>query len=443
MIIGNAQDLPNLRWAGISGARTLLAVCPDDAVNTEIVAMARADDELMSGRRPSLFARSWEAVGRDVHHGRRELHCLAQIADPNLCELLRVPDREGAATSSVDFFNTEETSAHLLLEKYPIDRSGAAPHMLVAHLDPLGRRLVLQAARKWHHKREDRSIKLVVSVIDDNAESRIRTFTDEHRALAEVCEFRPCSTGSADIESMVERYRKAGSPPIAYAYVTAHDDEQGLVTALKLHYTLESTTTTVVALSRAGGTSSLLEASGSHSFENVFVFPTLKETCTLSLLQGGSFEPLAKAIHEVWNDQQPVEKKVPWDSEAGELHRESSREQARAIPMLLRKAGCVITPLGDWSALDFIFHPHEIDTLAAAEHDRWMKGKENEGWTLGARDNDAKKHPDLVPFSQLSESSKDYNYETVRSFPKFVALAGLQVKRLEPAAQASSDRGAC
>jgi hypothetical protein len=432
VIIGKAEDLPNLLSAGLAGAKTLLAVCPDDAVNTEIVAVARVDDVARTARSP-WFAWLRSSVGNDVGRRRGELQCLAEIADPNLCELLRVPDREGTATSSLDFFNTEETSAHLLLERYPIDDGGAAPHILVAHLDPLGRRLVLQAGRKWHQKRGESTVTLMVTVVDDDADARIRELAREHPALKKVCEFRSCSTAAADIAAMVGGDREADTRPITYAYVTAHDDERGLVTALKLHYTLEPTTTaTVVALSRSGGTSSVLESSGSRSLNNVHVFPTLKETCTLSLLQGGSFEPLAKAIHEVWNDEQSAEQKLAWDADGGEDNRESSRAQARGIPALLHKVGCVISPLGDWSELDFKFKDYEIETLAEAEHERWMKEKKDGGWERGHRDNAAKLHPELIPFSQLPDDSKEYNRETARNFPKFIALAGLQVVRRDP-----------
>ena len=55
-----------------------------------------------------------------------------------------------------------------------------------------------------------------------------------------------------------------------------------------------------------------------------------------------------------------------------------------------------------------------VEKLAAHNHDIWAKGRIAEGWTWGPnRDDAAKKHPDLVPYDELSEGEKQYDRNSV------------------------------
>ena len=102
VVVGDARLESTLRGAGVQRAAQLLAVCPDDAVNTEIVAVAR---RLSTERRSS------------------PLRCLARIGNPELCRLLRVQEANSSdgALSSLDFFNIDEISAQLCLDEFSIE----------------------------------------------------------------------------------------------------------------------------------------------------------------------------------------------------------------------------------------------------------------------------------------------------------------------------------
>ena len=105
VIVGDARLEATLREAGVQRAAQLLAVCPNDAVNTEIVAVAR---RLATGRRSG------------------PLRCLARIGNPELCRLLRVQEANSkdGARSSLDFFNIDEISARLCLDDFPLEAAG-------------------------------------------------------------------------------------------------------------------------------------------------------------------------------------------------------------------------------------------------------------------------------------------------------------------------------
>jgi hypothetical protein len=145
--------------------------------------------------------------------------------------------------------------------------------------------------------------------------------------------------------------------------VTAYRDEQGFPTALKLRHELDPAIPVVVALSHTHGVAGLLgDLKKAGVLLNIHVFATLEETCTTELVRGGSFEPMAQAIHERWRQEQlEAGKPAPSWEDLDESRKESSRDQARDIPVKLRMVGCAMAPLRDWDAKDFTFTPEEVE----------------------------------------------------------------------------------
>jgi len=70
------------------------------------------------------------------------------------------------------------------------------------------------------------------------------------------------------------------------------------------------------------------------------------------------------------------------------------------------------------------------ERLAENAHDIWARQRMSEGWTYGpARDDAAKKHPDLVPYSELPESEKEYDRKAAMETLKAIAALGYEMKR--------------
>ena len=117
-------------------------------------------------------------------HSGGQLSCLAQITDPNLCVLLRIQETKHTdSASALDFFNTDEISARLMLNEFPIDSEHGPPHILVAHLDDLGGWLIWHAARDWYDSRRDDSSPLQVTVLDDRGDQQVRALLAQHPDL--------------------------------------------------------------------------------------------------------------------------------------------------------------------------------------------------------------------------------------------------------------------
>ena len=411
VVVGDARQERTLRGAGVQHAAQLLVVCPNDAVNTEIVAIAR---RLPTGRRSG------------------QLRCLARIGNPALCALLRVQEANlsGDAASSLDFFNLEEVGARLCLDEYPIDAEHGRPHLLISRIDALGTWLVKHAAWGWYADRTN-DTPLWVTVADDRAEERVRGLLEQYPALEPVCQFIYSSTSVRDLQRLEAVQADAGAPPLTRAYVSAYRDEDAIEAALTLRYELDSAVPMVVVLSRATGVARLItDASASGELTNVNVFPALERTCTAELVLGGSFERIAVAIHRRWcAGQLAAGKPAPSWSELDESRKESSRAQARDIPVKLRGIGCTVAPLHDISAPAFEFTDEEFETLAIAEHKRWVTERLKAGWRLGPKDVGWKTSPFLIPFEELPDDIADADRDAVRQIPAALALVDLKVIR--------------
>lgn len=71
-----------------------------------------------------------------------------------------------------------------------------------------------------------------------------------------------------------------------------------------------------------------------------------------------------------------------------------------------------------------------IELLAENAHDNWAIKRIAEGWTYGPeRDNNLKKHPDLVPYRNLPESEKEYDRVLAAETIKVILASGFQIEK--------------
>ena len=68
------------------------------------------------------------------------------------------------------------------------------------------------------------------------------------------------------------------------------------------------------------------------------------------------------------------------------------------------------------------------EAIAENAHDVWAEARMNEGWTYGKeRDDTNKKHPDLVPYSALPDSEKEYDRIMAFNTIKLVGKLGFDI----------------
>jgi len=428
VVVGDAQRKRTLQAAGAQRASRVLVLSPDDAVNTQIVA-------------------TWRELRKKRLH---QPGCLVRISEPEFSLLLWIHElQRNDPELSVDFFNVDEICARLMLEEFPFVTNCGQPHILVAHLDPLGVWLVYHAARTWCDKRGDSKAPLVVTVLDDKPEERIEALFGQHPDLEreDVCKFHPFAASAKGVDGLRDHHRDNA---ISRAYITAYHDHQALHTALKLRHTLPEDVTVVLGLSRPQGVAGLFDdlmtTKETGALVNIKVFSTMEQTCTAELVQGGSFELMARAIHKHWLLK--AGRSEPEWKDLDRSRQRSSRAQARDIPTKLRMVGCAITPLRNWEAAAFTFDDDEVTRLAKEEHDRWNDERIADGWRLDESLENAdpvrKLTPYLVPWEKLPEKIAEYDSDFVRAIPTILASAGMQVVRLteltKPSRDASTSR---
>lgn len=70
------------------------------------------------------------------------------------------------------------------------------------------------------------------------------------------------------------------------------------------------------------------------------------------------------------------------------------------------------------------------EAIAEDAHDIWAARRKSEGWTYGAtRDDAARKHPDLLPYSDLPESEKSYDREATMHTLRLIKKLGFDIHR--------------
>lgn len=69
------------------------------------------------------------------------------------------------------------------------------------------------------------------------------------------------------------------------------------------------------------------------------------------------------------------------------------------------------------------------ERLAENTHEIWAAQRISQGWTYGLQRDDAtKKHPDLVPYSELPDREKEYDRKTAIEALKAIVALGYVIR---------------
>lgn len=167
------------------------------------------------------------------------------------------------------------------------------------------------------------------------------------------------------------------------------------------------------------------------------------DTMTIAAFIGGArarLEPeireiIAQSIHEnyrkgktrVSTTEDPAN--APWAKLPDNL-KESNLQQADDISSKLRRIGCTVVKAIGRKVVKMTFTKDEIETMAEMEHARWNVERLLDGWKWDEKRDVARKtSPYLVGWADLPEDVKEWDRETVRKIPEFLAKVGLKVRR--------------
>lgn len=150
---------------------------------------------------------------------------------------------------------------------------------------------------------------------------------------------------------------------------------------------------------------------------------------------------LARAVHSRYTSgirshglaDEVLRTPAEWD-ELPEDIRLSNLDNAWHIPTKLLAIGYRIRPAErGYRSLPLALNNENIEIMSRVEHLRWCWDKRLNGWVYGVKhDAEARRHPSLIPYDQLSETEKDKDRELVSLIPALLQDINYEVYPVNP-----------
>jgi hypothetical protein len=419
---GDANQIALLRDASLRRASYLIAVCGDDSINADIAIRAQG---LLDGRR--------------MHS--RAIECFIHIDDDVLCEMLEESSMDGIRhpkDAQINFLNLHRIGPQALVEAFPkaFHRSEtASPHVIVVGGDRFAIALIVEAARRWWFAGPpDQSIRPLVSLYAPHATEQCAALGQRFPRMAEACDLAPYDIDVSDEGSSLPPIpRLTSRSGLVTAFVCILDEAASLRATLRLRRVLPRSVEIVACTTGESGATTVLDLSDAQRV-NMRSFPLLDRVCQPEVILNTLNEQMARTLHENYLDNRRLEGKYDPDREAShrswdnldETYREANRSLAKDYFKNLERVGYKLVSTTEWVPSKHALSGEEMESLAEAEHQRWCDERTAQGWTYGpVRDNEKRLHPNLVPWSELTDADKEKDRQMMREISKVLARRGL------------------
>jgi hypothetical protein len=149
-----------------------------------------------------------------------------------------------------------------------------------------------------------------------------------------------------------------------------------------------------------------------------------------------ALEKIAVSIHNSWLEKD-VKHSVYYEtyedlSYDGRMDNISAASRMKTIIGKTKKFDLIPEPEAKSKLLkdaknDFINYLEDkknLDTLAEAEHEGWIKTREKANWKLGKRSNYHKLHPSMIPFNELDKGEQGKDRDSIKNYPSVLDGSG-------------------
>ena len=416
---GDATENEALLRAGIMHASRLVALTGDDHDNLAIAVAAAQAVEGTCGL--SIFLHS---------------------ADSSLCDLYQ---RNRALTASlgdvpVRVFNHYRNVARRTLQDFPLNpKEGEQAHLVLPGLSRVSLALIVEYALVGHFPGGRRTH---IHLVSREASKEVEKLRVKYPSMDQCVELHAIDLHEGErFSTRVAALVKAQSPHASFSICPGiEDDNEAFGHALELNEMLGAHSTAQFLLDTPPGAAIRRLVEGNAELRRKIAFlPTGEPASGYEAIIGESLDRTARTIHENWlaetrkqiaaaraagneNLARKHESKAtyrPWD-ELNEEQKGASRSQADHSAFKVRAVGLDPGTVRrvDWQRLS----PEQVESLSCLEHERWAAYLWMTGWTFAPERNDLnKQHPNLVPYDQLDEPTKDYDREAVRHLGEYLS----------------------
>lgn len=461
---GDATQIGMLRLAGLLRADTVVITCGSDTTNIEIALRIKAALDVAEPHHAAFnfLPKSWrirflewlraaplESLSTDATGRSRPLRILPEVRSAWLLDLVRTHPTANLSSKAVETrpFDLAANAARVLLERPEFGRiwrmcaDGAAPalqpHLVIAGLGELGMQIIARAVQTTFALP---GCRLAVTILDQQGEASAAELDARYPGMRKLIDWQFIQTVFAaespatwpQVWTAVEQtlHKQRANLTTVAAIVALKEDKDSLHTALQMRERLDK-------LGRAG-TPIFVRlrqrhelgqfAAGLDGVESILdrltPFGDLGELTSTDVLIDADQDTLAHAVHDTYRAGKPrAEANRPWN-ELAERFKQSNRASADHIPVKLATAGMRLT---DRPARAAELTEAEIEVMSTVEHYRWMMERQAMGWTKGAKgsqpDAVARRHPDLIPWEELTEDAREKDRDVVRTIPVSIAAA--------------------
>jgi len=438
IIIGDATLEKILNRVHLKKARDIYLVTGKDNINAEIAVKCT---EIKKAGNKSLWAH--------IHFENKDLWKAFGVYSSHSIVSSKSDE---SSLMQMEFFNLYYIAGFCILnefEPFTMDdiRSDSA-NILIIGLGRLGENILSRIVKKWE-KANDEVKKIRITCIDINAEEKKAALYFKYGEMLE----KWCDLSFVRLDLTSHEFRQfisENSQKFSKIYICLHNSSISALTALRLvHDPLYENTEIIVRATYDDGITRIFKhLKQRNSLGNINIFPIVSSTCCMDMIihwvntleEPYVREKIAQALHENYRKTQfkkgekqktdPALK--PWDLLQEDL-KDSNRKQADHIREHFKKYNIGLTLSPTKPEPLFRFSPSEIEILAKAEHERWIKEKMDAGWKLGPkRDYEKKESPYLIPYKDLPEEIKELDREPFRRIPEIISEFDLKIIPLSP-----------
>jgi len=405
---GDPTNLDVLRGAGVRRARSLY-VCDDDDDTNHAISTA---------------------ASRLLHDCRDPAWVHVQVHDPEMCQSLQAR-RLGAAGSNrlrLDYFHADDVAARALYRYHPLKPvPQRETRLLIVGSAPFWRPLLVETARYWRSAGLPINATLHVDLVARDASTELWALFNRYPFLASV---GTVHTQDFDVDELRD-YDWIGSS-YDRIFLCLSDERRALAYALSTPAIWRGGAVFVPLYQQAAiadafhgdRTNDLLDEVNGR----LRLYPILTRACDPKLIAEDLTEHLARLMHREYlaaNGGQPGAAMVDW-ARLPESLRIANRAQVQDIAKKLAALDCVVAPRNN--PVNVPIDEKRVEELAREEHERWTKERNRQGWQYGKeRDEVRRLHPDLCPWEEIQESSREKNREAIRRLPTVLADAGFEI----------------